>query len=55
MRVKTLRRDWEDMGEMDPYWAILSHEATRFGNWNMDQFFSTGDVEIAEIMKHARC
>jgi ubiquinone/menaquinone biosynthesis C-methylase UbiE len=47
------KRDWEDLAALDPYWAILSEPARRFGNWDVDAFFKTGEVEFNRFMESA--
>lgn len=39
------------MAKLDPLWAILSAPAKRFGNWDLTDFFRTGEEEIAGLMK----
>ena len=43
------RRDWEDLAELDPMWAVLSEPQRQFGRWNAAEFFSTGEDEVAEL------
>ena len=43
------RRDWEDLGDLDPCWAILAYPERRFGRWDHDEFFRSGAVEIARL------
>ncbi len=40
------QRDWEDLGDLDPCWAILAYPERRFGRWDLDEFFRSGEVEI---------
>src|SRR5439155_24603326 len=47
------RRDWDELAELDPYWAVCTTRGTRFGGWNVDEFFATGEVEVAEILAAA--
>lgn len=44
------QRDWEDLGDLDPCWAILACPERRFGRWDLDEFFRSGEVEIARLM-----
>ena len=39
-------RDWEELAELDPLWAILSDRTTRYGQWDTDAFFATGEQEV---------
>ncbi|MGE0060291.1 MAG: class I SAM-dependent methyltransferase, partial [Dehalococcoidia bacterium] len=43
---------WEKLAQNDPLWAILSDPAKRGGGWKVDEFFATGDREIAELMTY---
>lgn len=45
------RQDWEDLGALDPYWAILAHPMRKFGKWKLEEFFRTGEEEIERIME----
>jgi SAM-dependent methyltransferase len=52
--MKTLERhgrDWEELAEADPLWAILAGPEVRDGRWDTDTFFATGEQEIAELME----
>lgn len=48
------RLHWEDLGNLDPCWAILSEPGTRYGGWNLEKFFDTGKAEISDVMSAAR-
>lgn len=50
MPLNSHKRDWEDLGKVDPLWAILSSPEKKFGNWNIDDFFVTGTIEIDKAM-----
>ena len=49
------RQDWEALGRLDPYWAILSYPDRRFGRWNRHEFFLTGQREVERVMATAAC
>jgi ubiquinone/menaquinone biosynthesis C-methylase UbiE len=53
MEVRQQERDWNELAELDPYWAILTSPGTRFGGWDSDEFFATGAAEIDVVMRHA--
>jgi len=53
MSIKDLKRDWEDLAELDPYWSILSVQDRKFGNWDVDEFFITGQQDIDRILNQA--
>jgi SAM-dependent methyltransferase len=47
------RRDWEQLAEVDPLWAILAAPEARGGRWKLDEFFATGEAEIAQVLEVA--
>jgi ubiquinone/menaquinone biosynthesis C-methylase UbiE len=53
MQISQQERDWNELAELDPYWAILTRPGMRFGAWDSDEFFATGEVEIDEVMRKA--
>jgi ubiquinone/menaquinone biosynthesis C-methylase UbiE len=52
MKIREQERDWNELAELDPYWAILTSPGTRFGGWDSDEFFATGTTEIDAVMRH---
>lgn len=44
------RRDWDDLAQIDPMWAILSDDGKRDGRWADDEFFASGHTEIEAVM-----
>jgi len=53
MQVDQQQRDWNELAELDPYWAILTRPDKRFGAWDAEEFFATGATEIDIVMEHA--
>jgi ubiquinone/menaquinone biosynthesis C-methylase UbiE len=53
MKISNQERDWNELAELDPYWAILTSPGTRFGAWDSEEFFATGAAEIDAVMRHA--
>jgi SAM-dependent methyltransferase len=47
------RRDWEELAEFNPEWAVLSEPEARFGGWEMDEFFRRGSEQIERTMSAA--
>lgn len=45
------RRDWNEIGDLDALWAILSEPSKRYGRWNVDDFLATGRVEIDAVLE----
>ena len=44
------QREWETLAQLDPLWAILSDNRLQFGKWNREEFFASGEREIALLM-----
>lgn len=44
------RRDWEELSRIDPLWAVLSDPSKRFGNWEPEEFFASGQRDIDDFM-----
>jgi len=37
------KQDWNELGKLDPLWAVLSDPVRQFGRWDLDEFFRTGE------------
>lgn len=42
--------NWNTLAELDPLWTILSDPAKKFGKWDPQEFFSTGDQEAQRVL-----
>jgi SAM-dependent methyltransferase len=42
--------EWEDLALLDPLWAILSDPRMQYGRWSKEEFFASGEREIAALM-----
>lgn len=51
MTLRTQQRQWNQLGRVDPFWAVLSDPTKREGGWNEEEFFATGRLEIQELMR----
>jgi SAM-dependent methyltransferase len=47
------KREWEEIAGEDALWAILSYSDRKFGAWDREAFFQTGEAEIEEVMARA--
>lgn len=47
------RQDWERLAEIDPLWAVLTAPRRKGGRWEIDEFFATGEAEIAHVLSVA--
>ncbi len=53
MNLKDLKREWEEIASQDAYWAVLSQRNRKFGKWDIQQFFRTGEQQIEIVIKSA--
>ena len=40
--LEQLQRDWNDLAEIDPMWAICSDPGKAHGKWDTEEFFEKG-------------
>lgn len=45
-----LGRDWNTLGQQDPFWAVCVDPARRGGRWDVAEFLASGRAEIAEVI-----
>jgi SAM-dependent methyltransferase len=50
-RVGAQRRDWEDLAQVDPLWAIASSPGKRFGRFGADEFYAAGEAKVQRLME----
>ncbi len=50
MDLKEVKKNWEEFGTSDPFWAILA-EPSKGGKWDVNEFFAVGAREVARIVK----
>ena len=48
------QRDWNELAEMDPLWAILSDPEKRHGKWDVTEFLESGKHQIEDALEHGR-
>lgn len=49
MSLSADRREWDDLARQDAMWAVCSNGGRR-GSWTAEEFFATGEQEIAAIV-----
>ena len=47
------RQAWDDWAQVDPLWAIMTDPAKLHGQWDLDEFFRTGQETIDAVMVEA--
>jgi len=53
-RLEEQRREWEELARLDPMWAVVSAPDRRFGRWDTDEFFATGEREVDGLLARGR-
>lgn len=48
MSLDDVRRVYENLGQDDPLWAVLTDDRYRHNKWDVEQFFATGRQEIEQ-------
>lgn len=54
VKLSKSKHHWEEMAQLDPYWAILSDPTKKFGKWSIEEFYSTGEQEVSKLMELVR-
>lgn len=50
MNLLELARNWDEFGQRDAMWSILTIPGTRGNRWKRRAFFRTGDEEVARVI-----
>ena len=53
LKLRAQQSQWDQLGRIDPLWAILTRPACQHGCWDVEEFFATGEREITEVMARA--
>ncbi len=48
------QRAWDEFSDLDAYWAVLADPAKKYGKWDSDEFYRTGQEEIDRMMAQAK-
>lgn len=48
--LKQIQQDWNDLAEIDPLWAIASIPDKAFNNWDIEEFFESGNEYVEEAL-----
>jgi len=46
-------RDWQDLAVLDPYWAALTEDSKRYGEWTPSEFAAVGARDVDRLLTHA--
>ncbi|HOZ53467.1 MAG TPA: class I SAM-dependent methyltransferase [bacterium] len=53
-KIENHKKNWEALGESDPFWAVLSDNSKRFNNWDVDEFIKTGEAEVENVFSQMK-
>lgn len=45
------REQWEALGTIDPYWAVITDPDRKGGRWDPASFFETGEQEVRGLLE----
>lgn len=51
MGLKENKHQWDDLGRLDPFWAMTGTH--KFGTCDLEAFLQTGDSQVAQVMQDA--
>ena len=50
-KIALQHKQWEELANLDPLYAIFTDQAKRFSGWKEEQFFAAGEAEVDTLMK----
>src|SRR3954471_18383643 len=53
-KFRTLARNWEALGDTDPFYGVLSDPSKQGGQWNVDEFFASGRAHVDTLLRTLR-
>lgn len=53
LELEKHKRQWDRLGELDPLWAVLTYPEGKFGRWQTDAFFRTGEDLVSKVLRVA--
>jgi 2-polyprenyl-3-methyl-5-hydroxy-6-metoxy-1,4-benzoquinol methylase len=54
MNIQQANKNWTELGETDPMWAVLTSDDKRGRRWNPEEFFATGQEEVGRVLQRIR-
>jgi SAM-dependent methyltransferase len=54
MDIRALQRNWDALGRADPLWAIRFDPSKKGNRWDVEEFFRTGEGEVAALLASLR-
>lgn len=50
MNIKSLQKNWDELGKTDPLWAIITAPENKGNQCDINDFFATGKTEIEFVL-----
>ncbi|MFT4664009.1 MAG: ubiquinone/menaquinone biosynthesis C-methylase UbiE [Polaribacter sp.] len=54
MKLNDLKKNWDQFGKEDPYWAILTDPDKKDNKWDEQDFFESGRLRTDQVAKRIR-
>ncbi len=54
MSLEDLKQNWDQFGETDPLWAIMSNPGKSQNRWEIEEFFATGKGEVSRVIRYLK-
>ncbi|MGH3516428.1 MAG: class I SAM-dependent methyltransferase [Haloechinothrix sp.] len=51
MSLRRLKSTWEELGRVDPLWAVLVRPERRRGGWTLDEFLTTAVEHVDRVLE----
>ena len=51
VNIQEAQHIWNELGQDDPMWAVLTDADKKGGKWTAEQFFQTGREEVGQMVK----
>lgn len=55
MNLKELQRNFETLAAEDPLWTVLADDRKRDKRWDVEEFYATGERDIARVQRCLEC
>jgi len=52
MSLGSTNKNWQKLGQKDPFWAVLSWPEKKHNKWQAAELFETGENEVAALMEY---
>ena len=52
--LKDIESNWRNLGDSDPYWAVLTYPDYINNKWDKREFYETGEAHFTYIMQNIK-